>query len=258
MCRPVHFSVEYAINPHMKPGSTNLEKANRQWQNLVDTLRKIGVYVEIIDQVEGVPDMVFAADQGIVRGGEILLANFRFPQRQPETATYAKWFEAHGIKTKRLPAGFSFEGGGDSLFFNDMLFVGTGYRASVGSCEEIANALDIDVMPLRVIDPFFYHMDMSFMPLSPDTAFYYPKSISENSRSILKKLVPNLYELSLEEVHAYSANSFISGNQIVISAEAPESFRKRLHDLGMNIFEADISEFKKAGGGIHCLINPIE
>ncbi len=257
LCRPTHFNVEYVINPHMLPYSVKADQALAQWEALVETLKSLKINVDIIDQHEDVPDMVFATDQGIVQGRAVLLANFRFTQRQKERQYYRDWFKNHGFKTRSLSNIYPFEGG-DTLFCGDMLFVGTGFRASVSSCEELARKLEIDVIPLRLVDPYFYHLDMAFLPIDKDTAFYYPAAFSKNSQSLLKRLISNLYELSDESVRAYAANSFVSGKDIIISKGIPKQFHKDLKKIGMKIHEIDISEFKKAGGGIHCLINVLE
>lgn len=257
LCRPRHFTVDYIINPHMQPYSVDTDHAMAQWEQLVTTLESLKITVEIIEQKSDVPDMVFATDQGIVRDGSVLLANFRYPQRQKERQYYREWFREHDFRLRALSNIFPFEGG-DTLFFGDMLFVGTGFRASVASCEELAAKLAIDVMPLRLIDPYFYHLDMAFLPVNHETAFYYPPAFSKNSRHLLKRLVPNLYEMSKEAVEAYGANSFVSGKDIVIAAGTPKEFRQQLQAMDLVVHEVDISEFKKAGGGIHCLICVLE
>jgi N-dimethylarginine dimethylaminohydrolase len=257
LCRPTHFKVDYVINPHMQPYSVDGNLALEQWEDLVKTIESLGIKVDVIEQQPDVPDMVFATDQGIVRDGAILLANFRYAQRQPERLYYREWFREHGFRLRSLSNIFPFEGG-DTLFCGDMLFVGTGFRASVASCEELSQKLEIDVIPLRLVDPYFYHLDMAFLPINHDTAFYYPPAFSQNSQNLLKKIIPNLYELSEESTKAYAANSFVSGKDIVISKDTPKEFHDQLKKLGLKIHEVDVSEFKKAGGGIHCLINVLE
>lgn len=257
LCRPTHFNVEYIINPHMKPYTVEPDKALTEWKSLVSTLKSLGIKVETIDQEMDVPDMVFAVDQGIVRDGSVLLANFRFVQRQKERIYYREWFRENGFHLRALSNIYPFEGG-DTHFFGDMLFVGTGFRASVSSCEELAVKLEIDVIPLRLVDPYFYHLDMCFLPINCTTAFYYPAAFSKSSQNLIKRLVPNLYELSKEAVDAYAANSFVSGNDIIVSAGIPRSFHKDLKKLGLKVHEVSIDEFKKAGGGIRCLINVLE
>lgn len=257
LCRPSHFDVDYVINPHMKPHSVDTKRALEQWQNLADTLKSIGIKVEVIDQQPDVPDMVFATDQGIVKDGAILLANFRYRQRAKERIYYRDWFREHGFKLRSLSNVFPFEGG-DTLFFNGMLFVGTSFRASIASCDELAQKLEVDVIPFRLVDPYFYHLDMAFLPINHDTAFYYPPALSVSSQRLMQRLVPNLYEMSRDDVENYAANSFVSGSDILISKGTSKDFQARLKKLGLTIHEVDVSEFKKAGGGIHCLINVLE
>lgn len=256
MCRPTNFDVEYVINPHMKPYSVNHDLAMQQWEGLVAALRTLDVTVEVIDQPPGVPDMVFATDQGIVRGDKVLLANFRYQQRKKETPLYRRWFTEHGYEPYELTNMFSFEGG-DGLIVHDTLMIGTGFRANVGSCEEIAQVLGIDVFPLRLVDPNFYHLDMCFLPLSNDTGLYYPPAFSEASLRLMQKLIPHLYEMTIAEARGYAANSFVTGDTVVLQS-GNASFRQRLEALGRTVVEVDVSEFKKAGGGIHCLINTLE
>ena len=240
----------------MKPYSVDAAQALTQWEELVRALQDLKVQVDVIDQPAGVPDMVFATDQGIVRGNRVLLANFRYNQRKKETPLYRKWFVEHNYEPYELTKMFSFEGG-DALVVQDSLLIGTGFRANVGSCEEIAQTLNIDVFPLRLVDPSFYHLDMCFLPLDDDTAFYYPPAFSDNSRVLLHKIVPNLHEMTLAEANGFVANSFVTGDTVVLQLGST-GFRQRLEALGRTVVEVDVSEFKKAGGGIHCLINTLE
>jgi N-dimethylarginine dimethylaminohydrolase len=240
----------------MLPHSVDQKKAILQWENLVEALLRLGIKVDVIEQAPDVPDMVFATDQGIVRGDHVLLANFRYQQRQKERRYYREWFRDHNFKPKALSNVFAFEGG-DTLFFGDMLLVGTGFRASVGSCEELSEKLDIDVFPLRLVDPNFYHLDMCFLPLDDQTAFCYPPAFSENSYSLLKKLVKNLHVLTKAEAEGFAANSFVSQDTVVTQTNLP-SFKRKLESMGKRVVEVDVSEFNKAGGGIHCLINTLE
>lgn len=257
VCRPLYFTVDYIINPRMKPYSIDTAAATKQWQSLVECLKSLDIAVDIIDQKEDVPDMVFATDQGIVRDGAVLLANFRHTQRKKERVYYREWFRDNGFRLRALSNVFPFESG-DTLFFGDMLFVGTGFRASVSSCEELAKKLAIDVMPLRLVDPSYYILDMCFLPINQDSAFYYPQAFSDNSQNLLKRLVPNLIPLSQAEAEAFAANSFVTGKDIITQTGIPTSFSSRLKELGMNVHQIDVREFNKAGGGVHCLINTLE
>lgn len=257
LCRPTYFTVDYIINPYMQPYAVDAEAALKQWEDLVALLESLDIKVEVIEQQPDVPDMVFAADQGIVQGNDVLLANFRFSQRQKERIYYRDWFRDQGFNLRALSNLFPFEAC-DTLFVGSLLLVGTGFRANVASCEELAQKLSADVIPLRLVDPHFYHLDIALLPIDEKTAFYYPPAFTRSSQNLLKRIIPNLYELSQADVEGYAANAFVSGKDIVVPVETSPELRVQLTKLGMRVHEVDVSEFKKAGGGIHCLINVLE
>src|SRR5687768_4785797 len=98
MCPPEHFEVVYSINPWMDPSEpVDRARARRQWNELVELYRSLGHSVDEIEPVAGLPDMVFAANAGLVIDGMVLIARFRHAQRQPEEAAYRAWFKEHGF-----------------------------------------------------------------------------------------------------------------------------------------------------------------
>ena len=258
MCKPLYFdTLDYAINPWMQPGTINKEKALQEWETLVKVYTDQGIEVEIIEQQKGSPDMVFATDQGIVQDKKVLLSRFWTDERKNESTHYNKWFREHGYHIMQLPPEVYFEGNGDSYLWNDKLFIGTGYRANDKTCEAVSKLLDYEVIPLEIIDPKFYHLDVGFFPLNNETAFYYPLAFSEKSRGVLKKLVPHLIEFTDEEASGFCANSVVTDHQVIHQSNNP-TFTEKLEKLGYTSIEVDVSEFKKSGGGIHCLTNMLE
>lgn len=258
MCKPLYFSeLDYSINPWMTPGKINEQHAMKEWSELVSIYKNLGIQVEIIDQKHGVPDMVFATDQGIVRGNKVLLSQFWFDERKNESQHYEQWFEEQGYEITKLPPGVYFEGNGDSYFLHDKLLIGIGYRADEYTCRTVSSLLDIEVVPLQITDPKFYHLDVGFFPLNAETAFYYPKAFSKESRKVLKKLIPNLIEFTAEEANGFCANSVVSGDHVIHQKDNP-TFEAKLKDLGYKAISVDLHEFKKSGGGTHCLTNILE
>ena len=67
MCCPDFFDVTYPIDPWVNTRVTvDQELSPSQWQNPYDTFLALGHRVELIEPVEGLPDMVFTANCGIV------------------------------------------------------------------------------------------------------------------------------------------------------------------------------------------------
>jgi N-dimethylarginine dimethylaminohydrolase len=258
MCEPTYFdTLDYSINPWMQPGTIDGDKAMLEWKDLIKAYKSQDIEVEVIKQQEGVPDMVFATDQGIVLGKTIILSRFWCDERKGETQHYRQWFTERGYTIKDLPENTYFEGNGDSYFWHDKLLIGVGYRADKKTCRAISKIFDIEVVPLQIVDPAFYHLDVGFLPLNNETAFYYPKAFSEESRGLLKKLVPNLLEFTEEEANGFAANSVVTDHHVVHQS-GNSSFKKKIEDLGYTSIEVNLDEFRKSGGGAHCLTNVLE
>lgn len=258
LCKPDYFSsLNYVINPWMTPGDIDNDRALMQWQQLVDAYNKLDITVNVINQQKSNPDMVFAADQAIVSGKKILLSRFWCNERRMESKYYEEWFRKKGYTINYLPAGVYFEGNGDSFLWNEKIFIGVGFRADKNTCKAVEKILKIEVIPLEVIDPKFYHLDVGILPLDNKTVFYYPPAFSKKSREVLISTVPNLLELTKEEAYGFCANSIVTGHH-VIHQIGNDTFKNKLSDLGFTSVEVDEREFMKSGGGIHCLTNILE
>lgn len=257
MCRPLHFTVNYIINPWMKPGSVDTPLAMQQWQTLVETYESLGISVHIIDQVKECPDMVFSTDEGIVSGKNVLLSNFRHKERQSESAYYREWFEWNNFVIDELPSHHYLEGNGETYFWNDVIFVGTGVRSDPEIPKFLQKKYDREVVYLKIMDPAFYHLDVGFFPLNNETVFYYPPAYSAGTIQELQKRIPHLIEFTKEEALGFSSNSVVTDHHVVVQKGNP-TFTKKLNKLGYQTVDVDLSEFMKSGGGAHCLTNILE
>ena len=70
MTPPQFFAVDYAINPWMDTTNpVDSGVALTQWQRLYDIYRQLGHTVDLVDPVPGLPDMVYAANGGLILDG---------------------------------------------------------------------------------------------------------------------------------------------------------------------------------------------
>lgn len=253
LCRPNYFDVSYVINPWMKPGRVDTHKAKKQWNGLVKKLKELGIGVNIIEGEKGLPDMVFATDQAVIKGNTAVLSNFKYKERRGETIFYKKWLKEHGFNIINLPKDLYFEGGGDSVWSSEDLFVGVGFRNSKGVNRYLENILNTRVIEIHLVDPFFYHTDTCFFPLDSETLFYYPPAISEKSKNLLKKIFKKNIAVTKKEAFNFALNSLIFGKD-VITQKGNKKFVFELKKLGYKSHEIDLTEFAKAGGGIHCSV----
>lgn len=253
MCAPDYYAIEYEINPWMnRTVGSDPARSRAQWRALHDTLVDLGVRIELLDPVPGLPDLVFTANAGLLYHDLFLVARFRFGVRQGESPICARWAAEHGFHVEALPEGMYHEGAGDALFCGDTLFAGYRFRSNARSHQWVGERLGVEVLPMELVDPRYYHLDTCFCPLSPTEAIYYPGAFDDYGRDVLRANVPYLIEVSAEEAVSFSCNAVVVGRTVVLNEGAPKLARS-LQWRGYAVRPLQLTEFIKAGGSAKCL-----
>lgn len=252
VCSPRDYDVRYKINPWMDPSKHPIQAlARAQWLNLHHHLVRLGAWLEYVVHEDGNPDMVFTANAGLVRGQTAVLSRFRYPERQGEERFFQAWFEANGYAVRTVTKG-SFEGEGDALFAGERLFCGWGFRSDVAAHEEAAAMLGArDLIPVKLRDPRFYHLDTCFCPLNPTVALIYPGAFEEEGLRILERSI-ELIPVPEDDALHFVCNAVVLGRDVVLPAGCPTTY-KLLSDRGFSTYPVELSEFIKAGGAAKCL-----
>lgn len=259
VCRPEHFGVLYEINPWMHAEvAPDPERARSQFEGLVQALRDAGAEVEFQEPAEGLPDLVFTANAGVVNGRQFVPAHFRHPQRQGETAHDVAWFSSRGWRVDRLPGDVVHEGAGDALPFDPdggdgpVLVSGYRLRSDAASHAHLSRLTGAPVRSVELVDERLYHLDLTFCPLDGRHAIVAPLGLDDYGRRVLKALVPEALPLEDEEALSFCANSVVVGSNILMPS-CPPRVGRQLEAWGFSVAEVDVGEFLKAGGGCRCL-----
>ena len=251
MCRPEHFAVTYAINPWMDPAAgADTARAVAQWEQLRAAYVALGHRVSLIDPVEGLPDMVFAANGALVVGGRVYGARFAHPERAAEGPAYTDWLRRNGFPDV-LEAAHTNEGEGDFLVLDEVILAGTGFRTDLAAHQEAQEFLGRPVVTLRLVDPRFYHLDTALFPLGGHNVAYYPGAFSPGSRAVLERLFPDAVLARRRDAEVLGLNAVCDGRHVVLNAEA-EELAAELRRRGYEPVPVDLSELRKAGGGPKC------
>ena len=251
MCEPRHFAVEYVINPWMDPTvPVDRELAVRQWRALLDTYRRLGHHVEEIEPVEGLPDMVFAANGATVARGRVYGAKFKYAERVPEGPAYLDWFRDAGYPVTHAPTHVN-EGEGDLLVAGDRLLAGTGFRTDPAAHAEAAEVLGLEAVTLRLVNPRYYHLDTALCVLSERDIAYFPSAFDAESQAVLKNLFPDAIIADANDAKMFGLNAVSDGRHVVLPVEATE-LAKKLAARGYQPVPVSLGELRKAGGGPKC------
>lgn len=257
MCPPKYFGVEYVINPWMTDNvhNTNYKLSQQQWQAFYNQLKQYA-QVELIDPVPHLPDLVFTANAGLVKGKRCLLTRFHYPERQPEESVFERWFEKNGYKVATIPNDIFFEGAGDGLFQPDidLLWMGYGFRSDLKARIHLEKNFAMEVIPLRLVSESFYHLDTCFCPLRDGYVMYYPAAFDKASKIAIEKNITQDKQIFInkEDAHNFVCNAVLTNHTIFVNAISTD-LKKQLEDLGYEIIVQPVTEFNKAGGANKCL-----
>jgi len=250
MCRPEYFTVSYRINPWMFPENpTDQDLAMSQWLYLYETYQRLGIDVDLIDPIEGLPDMVYAANGGFVLDGIAYGAKFRHAERAAEGPAYLahlanRGFDAHEAVEVN-------EGEGDFLLVGDVILAAHGFRSEGGSHEELATLLGRPVISLTLINPSYYHLDTALAVLDENTIAYLPSAFDAESNRVLQERYPDAIIANEEDAAVLGLNLYSDGKNVVM-AEQATTLRRDIESRGFVTHGVNLSELLLGGGGVKC------
>ena len=265
MVDPAWFDVEYVINPHMKGhiGQIDKERARWQWQGLKEAYERLGMEVNVLDGVKGLPDMVFCANQSLPcldeEGNKIaVMSRMHAPQRRDEVPIVENWLQSAGYRTlyPDLNTDESFEGMGDAIWHpgRRMLWGGYGYRTSGTVYSRLADMLNVPVMLLELTDEKFYHLDTCMCLLNENTVMFWPGAFTEEGLELIRTFFDTVIEVNKEEAEKLLAANAVSpdGKHVLIQRGCTDTNQK-LKRAGFTVLEVDTDEFLKSGGSVFCM-----
>ncbi|QAY69448.1 dimethylargininase [Xylanimonas protaetiae] len=266
MCPPTYFDVVYAINPWMDLGvPVDTARAVAQWEALRATYERHGHTVHVVEPEPGLPDMVYAANGGLVVGGRALAPRFLHPERHAEGPAYARWFDAAARAGVLGADGVSLgqaeelnEGEGDILLVGDLLLAGTGFRTSRAAHAELDRRLrlaeqGITVVSLELVDPRYYHLDTALTVLDAAAGLvaYLPEAFSRESLDTLRDLFPDAILADPDDAAALGLNAVSDGRHVYLNAAAT-GMHAKLRERGFEPVPVEIDEILKGGGSVKC------
>jgi N-dimethylarginine dimethylaminohydrolase len=253
MCAPDYYGIEYEINPWMnRARGSSRERARQQWQQLYNTLTGLGVVVELLAPQPGLPDLVFTANAGLMFGERFFSSRFRHPERARETPHFDAWFAGHGFTVEHLPEEMYFEGAGDALFCGATLFAGYRIRSDVQGHQHLGRVLHKQVLPLELVNPYFYHLDTCFCPLAPGEAIWHPAAFDAYGQKVIQRNIPSLIAANEAEARCFGCNAVVVGKTVIVNAGCNQ-LADDLGRRGYTPVAVELDEFIKSGGSAKCL-----
>ena len=276
---PFSYSADVANNVWMEELDEaervpDAKKAMVQFMNVYRYLASEGlVYVLPTPVGSRLQDLVFTANLGIVLEhlpgkDTAVISNFTSEPRKGEAEVGIGFFESMGYEVFVPPA--KFEGEAELKHLHDSVYVGGyGQRSELETYEWMERTFDMEVVKLRMTDPWLYHLDCTIFPLTREdtvvcTALYERDEIAQLERQT------NIIDVPAKIAYTGACNSVRLSNSILSASHlheleagtdeyAEELAKNRfLEDLATDhAFEVayfNLSEYHKAGALLSCMV----
>jgi N-dimethylarginine dimethylaminohydrolase len=252
MCPPDHFEVAYSINPWMDPADPpDPDVAREQWDGLVSLLEAAGAQVDLLPPVEGLPDLVFTSDLGVVEGSRFVPARPRHPERHREVEQATAWFAGQGFEVVPLSDdGDASLEGGEVARVADGFLVSHGFRTNREGVRALGEALGLPVQAVELTDERLYHLDAVLCPMDEERAVLAPHGVADPEA--VAGRFGEVLALDEDEALTFCANAVVVGERVVMPA-CPPRVGRWIEDRGFEVAVTPAGEFLKAGGSVHCL-----
>jgi N-dimethylarginine dimethylaminohydrolase len=267
MCRPDHFSVDYAINPWMNPQSWAHESkvlvaaSQREWTALYRALAGLGAAIELVPPAAGLPDLVFTANAAVVLDRTAVPARFRHKERRGEEEPFERVFcalQRRGLidRVVTLPHDLVLEGAGDCVFdrTRNIFWMGYGPRSDRNASTVIKDIFTVETVPLELVDPRFYHLDTALCSLTRGEALFVPAAFTPQGLACIHERVAPSHriEVAMEDACNLAANAVCIGDTIVMS-QCSGRLHRRLAEQGYHVITTPLPSFLRSGGSAFCL-----
>jgi N-dimethylarginine dimethylaminohydrolase len=213
--------------------------AMRQHREVVEAYEDAGVTVHFLGLDETTPYQVYARDSSVMTPYGAVICQLANPRRRGEYASCIRFYVERGIPIYDMVSAGNFEGGDFNIIAPGCVLIGyTGFRG-----EEVA---------ARQVGGWFERegWEEKLAAVCLDTTE--PEVVDW-----LKAKGIEILPVSFQDTMTLGCNVMALGGDRVLSTAQSTDLNERLRALGFTVYDPDISMFAQAGGGVHCMSQPL-
>lgn len=234
--------------------------ALRQHAEMVDVYREAGVNVHLLPAREELPYGVYARDSNFMTPFGAVVTQLANPRRRGEYSNVLRFYLEHEIPVYDLVSAGNFEGGDFNMIEPGTVLIGyTGLRGEEVAARQVGGWMEREGLEVRYapIDEYYVHIDLMVCMLAEKLCAVCPDTTDPEIVTWLGKRKIELVEVSFRETMALGCNVVSIGDDRVLSTTAAPELNAKLRALGFTVYDPDMSQFQLAGGGVHCMCQPL-
>jgi len=225
-------------------GVPDYQKALEQHTNYIETLKKCGVQVKILEADERFPDSTFVEDPAVVTEKCAIVTNPGVESRNDEKIDIKETLKLFYDNIEEIKEG-TLEGG-DVLRVENHFYIGLSLRTN----EQGAQSLK-DILTKYGYTASFVPLQ-NFLHLKTGISYLGNNNIVVTGEFVDHPEFSNFSKVIIDEKDAYSANCILINGNVIIP-KGFENTKNKIEKLGYKVLELDMSEFEKQDGGLSCL-----
>ena len=234
--------------------------AMRQHREMVDAYESAGVTVHMLPGSEHNPYGVYARDSSFMTPWGAVICQMANPRRRGEYAQCLRFYLSHDIPVYELVTAGNFEGGDFNMVAPGCVLIGyTGLRCEEVAAREVGGWLEAEGWEVRYapIDGFYVHIDLMVCMLAEKLAAVCLETTDPGIVDWLEGKGIEIVPVGFRETMALGCNVMSLGDDRVLAPAHATGLTGRLRALGFTVYDPDMSMFTKAGGGVHCMAQPL-
>ena len=254
------------------------ERALRQFHSLYRHLARTAL-IYLLPSVSGLQDQAYVSNLAVALPHRdqdtVVVSRFRSAPRVGEEQVGARFFDLMDVRICRPPAEWQgaplyLEGEADLKHIRDELYIGAhGMRTSRNALNWAADRFAMTVLPLRIDDPYLYHLDCCLFPITPHNVMLCTAVVDRAELRAIEQRC-DIVDVSLEQARSGITNCVLHCGEVLCDSDIHEldagsawypgekakieKLERLCARFGLGIRVFCMSEFYKSGALLSCLI----
>ena len=234
--------------------------AEKQHAEMVQAYQQAGTECHFLPADEGTPYQVYARDSSFMTPYGAVICQLANPRRRGEYATALRFYLENNVPIYDMVSAGSFEGGDFNIIKPGVALVGyTDQRSEGVAARQIADWFIAEGWEIKFapIDPFYVHIDLMVCMLTQNCAAVCLETTEDDVVDWLRQQNIEIVPATFEETMALGCNVVALGNEKVLSTLGATDLNQKMRTIGLEVYDPDMTMFTWAGGGVHCMCQPL-
>jgi N-dimethylarginine dimethylaminohydrolase len=236
------------------------QAARAQYQEMVDAYHQAGVATHVLAADPELPYQLYARDSSVMTPWGAIITQMFSPWRRGEWAAALDFYLSNGIPLFDIVTAGAFEGGDFVVVEPGLVVCGcSGERTGEEGLAQVRAWIEAEGWEFKVyrFDPFYLHIDCQFAVLAERLAAVCSAAVEPEFLDWLKGRGFELVDIGHRQVLDLGLNVVSLGDDRVLMPAGNDDLAAQCRAHGLEVLDPDMSMITPAGGGVHCICQPL-